>query len=154
MAAKFGGVADTNESAEEILIAEVRRAAAFVRYLEEQIGQWQAAKGRLDPHGTGLPELLDRFEGKAIPTEQREWLVMYRDERKHLAAVAKSCIDAGISQRMVEMAQRVSDQDAMLLATAIKVILERLGLSNTQAALVPQIVPDVLRRVVAGEVLA
>lgn len=157
MAARFGGVANTNETAEQILIEEVRRAAAFVRYLEDKIGQWETISVPMAEGGTGLPQLLEAHYGERSTTitnsEHKEWLEVYRKERLHLAAVTRSCIDAGISQRMVEMAQRVTDTDAALLAGAIKAILDRLGLTNEQAALVPRVVPDVMQRVVAGEIV-
>lgn len=76
-------------------------------------------------------------------TDAREWLILYREERGHLARVAKTAIDAGVAQRLVSIAE---DQ-GRVLASAIKAVLGALMLSPEQAALVPRVVPAVLRAV-------
>ncbi len=76
-------------------------------------------------------------------TDAREWLLLYREERGHLARVAKMCIDAGVAQRLVSIAE---DQ-GRILSTAIRVVLTALNLTPDQQALVPVVVPQVLRAV-------
>lgn len=76
-------------------------------------------------------------------TDAREWLYLYREERSHLARVAKMAIDAGVAQRLVSIAE---DQ-GRILASAIRAVLGALGLSPEQAAMVPHIVPPILRAV-------
>lgn len=92
-----------------------------------------------------LPALTAVNENTGISafTDAREWLYLYREERMHLAKVAKMAIDAGVAQRLVSIAE---DQ-GRILASAIRAVLGAIGLSAEQAALVPQVVPPILRAV-------
>lgn len=162
---------------EQALLEEVRRSAAFVRFLEERIGQWNLSSAQEDfvekfvsakpqkapsmkrhieqmfadleqtdpdsPHY--LPPLTEIHPKTGITsfTDAREWLLLYREERGQLARVAKMCIDAGVAQRLVSIAE---DQ-GRILASAIRTVLTALNLTPEQAALVPRIVPPVLRAV-------
>lgn len=170
---RFGGDRNdpsiANITAEQALLEEVRRSVAMVRWLEEKIGEW-------DPHlieedqdfdttkamstkkatrnqnrsvpsvvaAANLPSLVDETtRGVATTTDQAEWLRVYREERTHAARVSKMAIDAGIAHRMVSIAE---DQ-GRVLASSIKAVLGALGLTPDQQALVPQVVPTVLRAV-------
>lgn len=168
---------------EQALLEEVRRSAAFVRFLEERIARWNmdpianeiiekfvsatepiparradepSLSKQLDsllndlpldnPDNPGyLPPLTTRHPATGIVafTDAREWLFLYREERGHLARVAKMCIDAGVASRLVSLAE---DQ-GRILATAIRAVLNALNLSPQQAQAVPQIVPPILRAV-------
>lgn len=172
---------------EQALLEEVRRSAAFVRFLEERIARWnltpvhekvledfatstrtsvrnrahapgnEPTLGRHleqllndlpleDPDNPGyLPPLTAQHERTGIVafTDAREWLYLYREERGHLARVAKMCIDAGVAQRLVTLAE---DQ-GRILASAIRAVLNALNLSPQQAALIPVVVPPILRAV-------
>lgn len=176
---RFGGDRTKLDiSPEEALLEEVRRSAAFVQYLESMIGTWnvesvapepdalpgyktrnpssavptmepvrQYNKMRTDPE-TGLPVLMDEtVKGTPTGTEVDAWLRLYREERVHLAKAAKMAIDAGIAERQVRL---VEDQ-AKLFATGIRTILSALNLTAEQAALVPQVVPHLLRQLSSGE---
>jgi len=181
---------------EQALLEEVRRSAAFVRFLEERIGAWNLApvneelveryvttakRGAAsmkvqidkmfeeldsdDPDSPNyLPPLTEVHPRTGITsfTDAREWLYLYREERGHLARVSKMCIDAGVAQRLVSIAE---DQ-GRILASAIRAVLQALNLTPEQAQLVPQVVPPVLRavatdspipdlgQIVSGQVLA
>lgn len=147
-ATKFGGdLTITNVTAEQALIEEVRRSTAMVRWLEERIGTWQPESAQSDLGN--LPRLgTQTSSGRPTITEEHAWLVIYREERSHAAKVAKMCIDAGIAERMVTIAE---DQGA-LLASAIKAVLDALHLNPRQAAQVPEIVPRILRQISAPPV--
>lgn len=169
-----------NLTPEQALLEEVRRTAAFVRFLEERIGSWnltptservieefassQSQHGRKYPGLSGqIEKVLEELDhqdpdspnylppltavhpttGITSFTDAREWLYLYREERGHLARVSKMCIDAGVAQRLVAIAE---DQ-GRILASAIRAVLQALNLSPEQAALVPQVVPPVLRAV-------
>lgn len=80
-------------------------------------------------------------------TDAREWLYLYREERGHLARVAKMAIDAGVAQRLVSIAE---DQ-GRILASAIRAVLQALQLTPEQANAVPHIVPPILRAVAADQ---
>lgn len=138
---KFGGdLKITNVTAEQALIEEVQRSTAMVRWLEERIGTWKV--GEYTDDLGGLPRLgTVTFKGNPAPTEEAAWLLLYREERAHAAKVAKMCIDAGIAERMV----RVAEEQGVMLAQAIRAVLEALNLTPKQARMVPQVVPAILR---------
>ena len=92
-----------------------------------------------------LPALTTVHEhtGVSAFTDAREWLLIYREERKHLATTAKLAIDAGVAQRLVAIAE---DQ-GRILASAIRLVLGALDLTPEQQQMIPRIVPPVLRAV-------
>lgn len=147
---KFGGDGSLLAiTAEEALIEEVRRSVAMVRFLEEQIGLWQLVD---DPEGLpalgGLPTLIDETsKGAATFTDQREWLMLYREERKHAAQVSALAIQAGLAERMVKIAESQGE----VLASVIRAVLDALLLSPEQHALVPRVVPTIIRQVTSGQ---
>lgn len=150
---KFGGdrtlpdISDT--TAEEALLEEVRRSVAMVRWLEMKIGEWSDDDGPEERNG--LPNLVDET-AKGVPatTNEQAWLLLYREERAHMAKTAKMAIDSGIAVRMV----RIAESQGQMLADAVRAVLAALNLSPTQAALVPQVVPNILRSVATQQPLA
>lgn len=92
-----------------------------------------------------LPALTTRHPTTGITsfTDAREWLYLYREERGHMARVAKMSIDAGVAARLVSIAE---DQGRML-SSAIRIILSALDLTDEQMRRIPLIVPHVLRAV-------
>lgn len=163
---KFGGdPSSINISAEEVLLEEIRRSVAMVRFIEGRIGQWDAPDPEIvasddypesaianpaasDPTLGGLPHLQEEtFKGTPTITEQHAWLVVYREERQHMVKTAKMTIDAGLSTRMV----RIAEQQGEMLSTAIRAILDALHLTQDQQVLVPQIVPQILRQVASNQ---
>lgn len=167
---------------EQALLEEVRRSAAFVRFLEERIARWNLSPEveatveeyvtasrptrakrddepslgqRLDvllndiEQGMDLPALTQAHADTGIVafTDAREWLYLYREERGHLARTAKMCIDAGVASRLVALAE---DQ-GRVLASAIRAVLNALSLTPQQHALIPVVVPPVLRAVAADQ---
>lgn len=107
------------------LLQELYRTAGQVRYLDSKIGEWE----------------LDTTE--EIPDNQRQWLLVHRAERKHLAAVAKLALDAGVAEREI----RLAELQGAILADAIEKILDRMQLTPAQVSLIPEVVPSVLRAV-------
>lgn len=151
--ARFGGDGSLlTVTAEEAILEEVRRSVAMVRFLEDQIAQWQFGPLSDDPDEQpplgGLPRLMDETaRGASSFTDEREWLMLYREERKHLAQVSSLAIGAGLAERMV----RIAESQGQVLATVVRVVLDALALSPEQSALVPQIVPGIIRQVTAGQ---
>lgn len=138
---RFGGNLEiTDVTAEEALLEEVRRSVAMVRWLEERIGAFD-----LDPDNVNigsLPSLVtETSRGAAGSTDVQAWLLLYREERGHMIRASKTAIDAGIAERMV----RIAEEQGNILASAIRAVLSALNLSPDQAALVPTIVPKILR---------
>lgn len=116
------------------LLQELYRTAGHVAYLDSKIAEWE----------------LDT--SKEIPDAQQHWMKVHLVERAHMAKVAKTALDAGVAERQV----RLAEQQGMVLASAIEKILERLELTPAQFALIPVIVPEVLRGIsltIEGEVV-
>lgn len=134
----------------EAFAAEGRRKKTTRPDMREKV---EEVLRNLDPDNPDSPAYLPALthvhpkSGLTSYTDAREWLYLYREERGHLARVAKMSIDAGVAQRLVTIAE---DQ-GRILASAIRVILQALNLSPEQASLVPQVVPPVLRAVAADQ---
>lgn len=109
----------------DALLGEVRRTAGHVAWLQERISEWtmDVSVEMTETHST--------------------WLQVYQYERMHLARTSKIAIDAGVAQRQVALAE----SQGQLLASAISQILDGLGLSADQKAMVPELVPQVLRAI-------
>jgi hypothetical protein len=122
----------------------------MVRFLEDAIAKWQMDADPNIPSSStgGLPRLVDETSrGAASFTDEREWLMLYREERKHAAQVSSLAINAGLAERMV----RIAEKQGEVMATAIQAILEALDLTPSQQDRVPQIVPTIIRQVSAGQ---
>jgi hypothetical protein len=131
------------------LLEEVHRTAGHVRWLAEVVGQLE--RGEVT---WGLAEETDApitENGGGVTTKHKAsvnvWVQLYQQERKHLAAVCRDALAAGIAERQV----RLAEQQGALLAGAVNRILEGLGLSKEQWERVPQVVPVVLRSIKGGE---
>lgn len=149
---RFGGDKELVKiNPEEALLEEIRRSVAMVRFLEDAIAKWQFNSGSTPEEGLGgLPSLVDETsKGNASFTDEREWLLLYRQEREHAVKVAKMAIDAGIANRLVTIAE---DQ-GRTLALAIRAVLDALHLTPEQIELVPKVVPGILRAITTGQPL-
>lgn len=111
------------------LLDEVRRTAGHVHYLGARIGKFNVP--------------LNDAEGNpaAVPPEVAGWLAIYHSERQQLVRASKAALDAGVNERLVQIAEHQGNR----LADAVEEILNRLGLSDAQWARVPDVVPNVLR---------
>jgi hypothetical protein len=96
-----------------------------------------------------LPALTQVHHNTGISsfTEAQAWLTLYREERGHLTRTAKMCIDAGVATRLVSIAE---DQ-GRILASAIRAVLSALRLTPDQTAMIPQVVPPILRAVATDQ---
>jgi hypothetical protein len=81
------------------------------------------------------------------------YVALWQGERDRLARVAKTCVDVGIEERRVRLAESAGAQ----LAAVVRAVLDRLELSDGQRLLALQVVPEEFRRlggdVVEGEVV-
>lgn len=82
---------------------------------------------------------------KAVPNA---WVVLYQQERRHLAAVSKAAIDAGVSERVVNVFEQVASSYVQVLER----VLERLELTPEQRVRVPDVVTGELRAIAGGVV--
>ncbi len=106
------------------LLEELWRTAGHVAWLRERI------EGLVDP---GSDDLLYMTE---IGFKPRAYLDVYHREREHLAKVAKMCLDAGVAERQV----RIAEEQGALVAQAIRAILADLELTEEQTEKAPGIV--------------
>lgn len=120
----------------------------------------------VDPH-TALLEELHRTAGAvqwlgAVVADLDQdvapsstWVEVWQDERDRLVKVAKACVDVGIEERRVRLAEQAGAQ----LAAVVRAVLDRLQLSDEQRVLALAVVPEEFRRlgdgsaVVAGELV-
>lgn len=96
------------------LLEELYRTAGHVAYLNTVVGQLER-ENMVGPVGGaqgGYPEWKPSV-----------WISLYQQERKHMAAIAKTCVDVGIEERRV----RVAEQQGQLFAQALEGILKELG---------------------------
>lgn len=143
------------------LLEEVQWTAGHVEWLRERVQDLEERQVALDtaPHGDGdgeAPRPADTHSlvwgvtrvktggddhGVTQEATANIWLKLYQQERTHLVRVCADAIRAGLDERLV----RIAESQGNLVAQAIKTILARLNLTPEQLALVPEVVPDVLR---------
>lgn len=130
----------------DALLEEVRYTAGHVAWLRERVEELQQ-----EALVWGVTEETDQqaseFPGVNTTSAAKPnmWLVLYREERKHLVDVTKASIAAGIEERRVKLAET----QGSLLNGVIRRILDRLALTADQRGLLPVVVPEELRRAAA-----
>lgn len=117
------------------LLEELYRTVGHVEWLRVQVASLET-DDMYGPVGGG--------QGGFPSSEPHVFIGMYREERKHLAKVAKSCIDAGIEERQV----RIAEQQGQLFAAALQAILIKLGVADHPDA--PRIVREELLQLESG----
>ncbi|WP_285240077.1 hypothetical protein [Pseudarthrobacter sp. MEB009] len=129
------------------LLDEIHWTAGHVAWLREKVQELeneQLVWGKTQHEdGVGPQGAVDVTTEKAGPSV---WYELYMKEREHLAKVCALALRAGIEERKVKLAE----SQGALVAEAIRAILGALNLSPEQQALVPQIVPQQLRLLAAG----
>lgn len=121
----------------DILMDELTRSAGFCYWIESKLGEWDDSLVDLQT------ENIDDKGSMQIATNNKAlWLDIWQRERKHLATVAKMCIDAGVTERQVSLAEAQSRMMFMLINEAF----DMLRLTEEQQAAVPQIMPALIRR--------
>lgn len=134
----YGAPINTNPI--DALLDEVKRTAGHVAWLGKKVSGW---KTEVDDDGT-------------MPNGLKDWADRYLAERKHLVFVSKAALDAGINERLVQIAEH----QGMRLADAVEKILYALHLTPEQRLLIPSVVPKILRglsspaMIVDGEVVS
>jgi hypothetical protein len=112
---------------DQALLEEVHRTAGHVAWLSHLIGDF-SDETHLKQYGasTSSDGALVTWERPAV------WVELYQSERKHLVAVCKTAIAAGIAERQVQLAERQGE----LVAELLRVAITAAGLTpeQTQAA--------------------
>lgn len=130
----------------DVLVDELRRSSAFCFWIEAKMAEWD---DELIP--LGVTNIDDKGGMQTAATNEAAWLDVYQRERAHLAKIAKMCIDAGVDERRVALAEK----QAELMFAVINTAFTQLGLTPEQQRLVPQIMPALIRSMsVPGEVVA
>lgn len=100
---------------QEALLEELFRTKGHVLWLEERVGELHTEQmhGAVGGASGGIPE-----------HKQHVWITMLDKERFHYIRVAKACVDAGIEERRVRLAEEQGAQ----LAQVVKGILSALDI--------------------------
>lgn len=133
------------------LLEELHRCAGAVQWLGAIVADLdkdEVVWGKTR-HSTGGPDAGITHEARP-----NAFVALWQSERDRLAKVAKTCVDVGIEERRVRLAESAGQQ----LAAVIRSVLDQLLLTDEQRSLALQVVPNELRRlagdtVVAGEVV-
>jgi hypothetical protein len=137
----YGTPIDTNPI--KALLDEVSRTAGHIAWLGQRISQFDLPMKieEIDPDTKVRSQKI-----AGLTPEVEGWLRAYMAERGQLVRASKAALDAGVNERLVQIAEHQGAK----LADAIELILMKLRLNADQQALVPQIVPQVLRQLMAG----
>jgi len=110
---------------QQAILDELARTAGHVQWLGAVVAAmdpaalvWGTTRASTPDLGARRPELS--ISAQAAPSV---WLTLYRQEREHLAKVAKAALDAGIAERQV----RLAEQQARMLAEVVRNIITDLG---------------------------
>lgn len=133
----------------------VQEAASNVAFYGQQVA---ALRAELEDQEDGAPVIIDAegvarvhpawvgagVAGRVDPanwkTEPHVLVRMYNDERDRLVRYAKLCLDAGVAERLVKLAERQGTAMVQILDAA----LERLELTPEQIQRLPAVMAEVL----------
>lgn len=135
----------------------VQESAANCEFYGQQVA---ALRARIDEMGDdpGTPVLIDlegvqrvhpAFIGAGVAgrVDPENWKAephvlvrMYNDERDRLMKYCKLCLDAGVAERLV----RLAEQQGRAMIKILDNVFERLELSPEQAAQLPGIMSEIL----------
>lgn len=136
------------------LLEEVQRTAGAVAFLEAKVRElapeelvWgvveEITEWAQNPDSNGVRSNDSTVKRKA---QTNQWLRLYQEERRHLAAVSKDAIQAGANASLVDMLQKIGQVYVRL----VERVVERLGLTPEQMAQLPTIMTAELSAL-AGE---
>ncbi|MUN41431.1 hypothetical protein [Actinomadura litoris] len=127
-AERFGGSLDIDPAT--ALLQEVQRSAATVAYLQLRVQELEE-----DQIVWGVTEETigaDReVKKKATPNA---WIVLYQQERRHLAQVSKAALDAGATATIVDVFRQVGTTYVTLVGRVVEQVIVGLELSDEDAA--------------------
>lgn len=107
----------------DALLDELARTNGMIAWLGSKVASLQEERET----GLGGSEMVGPVGGASggIPEwKPSVWIAMWEDERSHLARVAKLCLDAGIDEKRV----RLAEQHGQLLASVVTSVLTKLGI--------------------------
>lgn len=107
----------------QALLDELARCAGHVAWLRHKVGELQDEGDLLDVNMVGP---VGGGQGAIPEWKPSVWIKMYNEERDRLTKVAKTCIDAGIAERQV----RIAEAQGLMIAVVIRGILKKLGVAD------------------------
>ncbi|MFB4306936.1 hypothetical protein [Actinomadura sp. GTD37] len=138
----------------QALLEEVHRTAGHVAWLASVVAEldrdevvWGVAEevDRPAVYGRDGDQIGGGLEVKRKATPNA-WVLLYQQERQHLARVAKAAIDAGVSERVVQVYEQIAGSYVQVLEQ----VLDDLQLTAEQRARVPQVVQGRLQALTGG----
>jgi hypothetical protein len=133
---KYGEMRDIDPGS--ALLEEVRRTAGIVAWWERVVQgldpetlTWGVSETTEEPGAAG-ESVIKEIRKRASPATA---LLQYQTERKHLVLVCKAALDAGISQRLIDVFTDVGQTFVSLFER----VMEGLDLSAAQAMKVPEL---------------
>lgn len=125
------------------LLEELHRTAGAVQWLGAVVADIERAElvwGKVkETRGTQLEKGTDN--GVTYQAGPNAFVELWQRERKHLVDVAKKCVDVGIEERRVRLAESAGQQ----LASVVRAVLDRLELTDEQRGLALVVVPEEFR---------
>lgn len=122
------------------LLAEVRRSAERVEWVEERVRreqerelEYEAAVGLAEAAGAAAEGRQENIlalerERRDAAAEVRRWMQEARDERKHLGIVSVNAIRSGLAERYVQSVR----EEGVMIARVMARALDAAGLSDEQ----------------------
>lgn len=137
----------------DALLEELARTAGHVDWLRLQIANLQHTDA-FDQNGQPIPDPNNKHSKLVTPIGGANgalpeyvaniWIQMYNDERKHLVQVSKTCIQAGIEERKV----RLAESQGQVIANVLREVLSQLDVLTDPRT--PGVVRSVLEGVTTG----
>lgn len=136
------------------LLEEVQRTAGHVAWLAKKVQALQeddlvwgiteeSQTYASNPDSSGLQATDSVTKRRAEPNA---WLKLYREERKHLAAVSRDAIAAGVSERIVNVFKQVGQTYIQLIDR----VMGQMELTEAQRNALPGIMVTELTALTAG----
>lgn len=144
-AARLGGSIDANPI--DVLLEQVREAAANVTVLRD----WIREMLKIDVDHSGaiaIPEQVVYFEkgGTHVPAAPHIMVTLYNQERDRLVKYAKLCLDAGVEERRVQLAELQGRR----LSEVVKAAVEAMKPTDAQRADAFKAAAAMMKRIGAG----
>lgn len=123
---------------QQALLEEVHRTAGHVAWLGQKIGEFAT-----DSELKQL-DMSERFEKPSV------WVEMYERERIHLVRVSKACVDAGVAERQVRLAEAQGQMLASVLRDVLAEVFVRLIAAGLDAVVLGVVQREQVPMVVRG----
>lgn len=139
------------------LLEEVHRTAGHVAWLASKIRELDD-----DDLTWGITQETEKNAAMFVGTDRKSqakpsvWLELYHRERRHLVRVTKAALDAGISERLVRLAERQGTMLADVIRRSAEGLLDEVAglLDEETATRVRRAWPGWLARIVPAEIAA